>query len=468
MSLPGASPPPEAGLPDPAVLELLRGSALAPMLDHPVDHILRSLGLPGLPDLQGIPPLPGLPPLPVIDLGALMRPLTDLVSAFGAGRFAPPPEAAPAPAPVPEGTVPQGNPEAHPAPAGQPAAAPLPPGMDPVQMLSNLSGVLQSAMPLASSALSLLMSQSQGQGAEEVARKAAAASADSAALEVQNAGEQQSLLGAAASVAVGSAQLAGVVAKQSAVMAMAPLFIVSGVGQVFLVQQTIESITEALGITAKTKGELGVHSVDMAKTGVKIPVTGAPDGVKSSQDVSQMLSMLTSLMSMGPQAIGQPAKSNSSTSAAVSVAEPDAVANGGAGGAVAVSGAGGRVVGGGAVGTAGGGVAAGRPAQPLTPWQGTRAAGGGSAAAAPAGSEMSSGASQKSTTGPGGSSPYMPLGGAGAARGGAASGDEAVRADLVTGEHGDEVVGRIDRVSLPVVGATDVTAAPGPDKEFTL
>ncbi|WP_280386493.1 hypothetical protein, partial [Nocardia wallacei] len=328
------TPPPGAEPPDPTVLELLRGSALAPMLDKPVGDILQDMGLPPLPDLQGVPPLPGLPPLPVIDLTALMRPLTDLASAFGTGQFAPTPAVAPAPAPAPEGGAAQGNPGA---PGGQQVAAPPPPPpMDPTQMLSGVSTALQTAMSLGTSALQLAMTLWQGQAAQEAQKKASAASVDSAALGAQSAGEKQELIGAASSVAVGSAQMAGVVAKQATTMALAPLFIISGVGQAFLVQQTIQSITEALAITAKTKGELGVRSVGMTKVGSKIPITGAPKGVKSSQDVSKMLSMLGPLMSMGTQAsqaVGQLAKANASLSAPTPVAKPEDAAAGGGGGA---------------------------------------------------------------------------------------------------------------------------------------
>ncbi|WP_460695957.1 hypothetical protein [Nocardia thraciensis] len=465
------TPPPGAEPPDPTVLELLRGSALAPMLDKPVDHILQDMGLPGLPDLQGLPPLPGMPPLPVIDLSALMRPLTDLASAFGTGQFAPTPAVAPAPAPAPEGGAAQGDPGV---PAAQPVAAPPP--MDPTQMLSNVGSVLQTVMSLGTSALQIAMTLWQGQAAQEASKKAAAADVDSAALGAQSAGQKDVLIGAAGSVATGQIQIGGVVAKQAMTMAMAPLFIVSGVGQAFLVQQTIQSITEALAITAKTKGELAVHGGRMTKAGTKIPITGAPKGVKSSQDVTKMLQLLGPLMSMGTQgaqAIGQLAKANTSMSAPTLVAEPEdaaAGAGGGIGGGGAAGGKGGGVGGGGgAVGV--GGAAAGTAAQPLSPWQGTRAAGGISgAAAASAGAAMPGGG--MSSTGSGGSSPYMPMGGAagaaGAARADDAGSDAVVKANMVTSQHGDEVVGRIEGVTLPVVGATDTSPEPPPDKELTL
>jgi hypothetical protein len=67
----------------------------------------------------------------------------------------------------------------------------------------------------------------------------------------------------------------------------------------------------------------------------------------------------------------------------------------------------------------------------------------------------------------------MPMGGAGAgmpmARAVEGGGNEAVHSQLVTGNHGDEVVGQIAGVATPVVGAAEpvVTEAP-PDKELSL
>lgn len=59
-------------------------------------------------------------------------------------------------------------------------------------------------------------------------------------------------------------------------------------------------------------------------------------------------------------------------------------------------------------------------------------------------------------------------GGAGLARDGESSTDDAVRGQMVTGQHGDEVVGRIEGVSLPVVGAAEAASEAPPDKELTL
>ena len=75
---------------DPSIVDLLRGSALAPLIDRPVNDILKDMGLGPLPEISGLPPLPELPPLPVVDLAALARPLTDMASGFGTGNLGAP------------------------------------------------------------------------------------------------------------------------------------------------------------------------------------------------------------------------------------------------------------------------------------------------------------------------------------------------------------------------------------------
>src|SRR5690606_18402798 len=244
--LPGAQPPAGADPLDPTVLELLRGSALAPMLDMPVNDILDSMGLPNLPELPAfghLPGLPELPPLPMLDLSALMRPLTDLAAAFGSGQLG-----APAPAP------------AQASAAGDPAAAPAPPpGVDPTQLLSQVSTVMQTVMQVGTSALQTAMSLWQGMGAMEAAEKAGQAQTDAAKLEAQSTGEKLHLAKGATSVAIGRGEMAVVIGAFSAKLALAPLYASSGGGAAYLVASAIEAATEALAITVKTKSELGVE-----------------------------------------------------------------------------------------------------------------------------------------------------------------------------------------------------------------
>ncbi|WP_280497453.1 hypothetical protein, partial [Nocardia asiatica] len=305
MTTPGATPPPGADPLDPTVLELLRGSALAPMLDMPVNDVLHSMGLPHLPQMPAFVQLPELPPLPAIDLGALMRPLTELASAFGTGQLGAPPPAPP--------------------PAGDVAAPPPAPPVDPTQLLQNVSTVMQTVMQVGSSLVQTLMTVWQGMAAMEAAKKAGEAQTDADKLAAQSTQEKSVLVDAAGSVFTGAGLMSAVVAKFSTTMAFAPLLAASPGGQGFLVASAIEAMTEALAITAKTKAEMVGHSATMTQAGQKVPITNAPTGVKSAEQLTQLMSMITPLISTAgqvAQSLGQLAAANPSLLAPKSIANP--------------------------------------------------------------------------------------------------------------------------------------------------
>ncbi|MFI5721153.1 hypothetical protein [Nocardia sp. NPDC051750] len=463
-SPPGAQPPPGADPLDPTILELLRGSALAPMLDMPVNDILHSMGLPNLPELPAFGEMPGLPPLPTLDLSALMRPLTDLASAFGTGQLG-----APAPPPAP--------------PAGDPAAAPAPPpAMDPTQMLSQVSTVMQTVVQLGTSALQAAMSLWQGMGATEAAEKAGQAQTDAAKLETQSTGEKMHLAKGATSVAIGRGETAVVVGAFSAKLALAPLYASSGAGAVYLVASAVEAATEALAITIKTKAELGAEGAGLVQTGEKVKVTNAPTGVDPSQQMSQlmqMIGMVTPLIgtaSQAAQSLGKLASANPALSAPKPLGgpgdgephRPESDKPGLPGGLGAGGGLGGAL---GAVGAT--------PA-PLGSFPGSKLAAPGPLGAAlgvlggnspGAGPGMSSAANNGTSSSPG-SPGYMPMGGAGMGAAGMARDGESITdgsaRGMVSSEHGDEVVGSIEGVAVPVVGAAESISEPPPDKELTL
>ncbi|MFF7941977.1 hypothetical protein ACFZC5_19875 [Nocardia gamkensis] len=460
MTSRGALPPPGADPLDPTVLELLRGSALAPMLDMPVNDVLHSMGLPHLPEMPAFVQLPELPPLPTIDLGALMRPLTDLASAFGTGQLGSPP-----PAPVQAGA----------------AAAPAPPA-DPTQLLQNVSTVMQTVMQVGSSLVQTLMTVWQGMAAMEAAKKAGAAQADADQLAAQSTQEKSVLTGAAGSVFTGAGLMSAVLAKFSTTMAFAPLLAASPGGQSFLVASAIEAMTEALAITAETKAELLGHSASMTQAGQKVPITNAPTGVKSAEQLTELMSMIMPLISTAgqvAQSLGQLAAANPSLLAPKPISAPGGHEVGGEPEEGEEAGQGKGAAGAGGAGGIGGGVpgAIAAAAAPLNPWPGTRVAGGslggigGVPAAGTGAASTASAATSTTAAGTGTGTGYMPMGGAmggaGLARDGESTTD-ALRGQMVTGRHGDEVVGRIDGVSLPVVGAADTTSEPPPDKELTL
>ncbi|MGS2808682.1 hypothetical protein [Nocardia sp. MW-W600-9] len=430
---------------DPTVLELLRGSSLAPMLDQPVSTVLGSLGLPQLPQLPQFVQLPELPPLPTIDLTALMQPLTELASAFGTGQLG--------------STSSDGT------------------STNPADVLSNISSGLQTAMSLGSQALTTVMSLWQSMAATQATEKAAAAQSDGAELAQQSTSEKAVLVNAAGSVALGGAKLSAVMARYSATLALAPLYAATPVGQAALVAATVEAITEGLAITAETKVQLVGHSAEMTQAGQKVDVTNAPTGVNSSSSdtLTQLMSMITPLIStvstVTESLTSLAAQTSSLSSTNTQTAAPiagelstgeDALTAASGGGLAAAGGIGAVAAG------LGGGAST---STPLSPWQGRGAV---SSAGAVGGAGSAGQSSSESTVATTGSAPgYMPMGagGAGLARP-VDGGGEAVHSNLVTGQHGDEVVGQLEGVSAPVVGAAAQPMAAAsevpPDKELSL
>lgn len=423
---------------EPSIVDLLRGSALAPLVDRPVNDILKDMGLGPLPDLSGLPPLPQMPPLPVLDLAALARPLTDMASGFGTGTLG--------------------------ASAGG--------GPDPTKVLSDTAQAAQTAIQLGTQALQTVMSLWQGLAAMQAANKAGQAAENGAELATQSAQEKGTLVGGATSVATGGALLAAVIAKYMATVTAASPWLATGGGQAFIAAATVEAITEGVAVVTKTRIEMTAHSANMTAAGKKVKVTNAPKGVDSMQQVMQMLTPLMTMAQTGAQTLTQVA-TQSATQAQKLQADTtakqeqereakereEAERTGGGGGA----GGGGGV----------GGIGAAPIATPLSPWTGPRAAGlsgvAGFGASGSGSTAVEPAAAVRGATGAPGSPGMMPYGGAGAAgaRGaGDAGGD--MPSFLVNAEHGEEVVGPIEGVSLPVVGAAEQISEPPPDKELTL
>ncbi|WP_433680940.1 hypothetical protein [Nocardia sp. CA-119907] len=425
---------------EPSIVDLLRGSALAPLVDRPVNDILKDMGLGPLPDLSGLPPLPQMPPLPVLDLAALARPLTDMASGFGTGALG--------------------------ASAGG--------GPDPTKVLSDTAQAAQTAIQLGTQALQTVMSLWQGLAAMQAANKAGQAADNGAELATQSAQEKATLVGGATSVATGGALLAAVIAKYLATVTAASPWLATGGGQAFIAAATVEAITEGVAVVTKTRIEMTAHSANMTAAGKKVKVTNAPKGVDSMQQVMQMLTPLMTMAQTGAQTLTQVA-TQSATQAqklqADTIAKQEQEREAKEREEVERTGGGGAGGGGGGVGV--GGIGAAPITTPLSPWSGPRAAGlsgvagfgasgSGSAAVEPA-------AAVRGATGAPGSPGMMPYGAAGAAgaRGaGDAGGD--MPSFLVNAEHGEEVVGPIEGVSLPVVGAAEQISEPPPDKELTL
>ncbi|WP_280355361.1 hypothetical protein [Nocardia otitidiscaviarum] len=395
---------------DPTVLDALRGTALGPLLDRPVNSILQDMGLPQLPDLPPAPPLPELPPLPLIDLAALTRPLTDLASSFGTGQL------------------------------GDTG------GQDPIQALSGVASALQQAMTLATSIMQLASSLWQGAGATGAAEKGTAAASDAAELQAQGAQQKTVLAGAAGTVATGAASMAAIITKYITALAASAPFLVTPPGQIFVLTLTTETAAEATAVVAKTRAELTGHSASMTAAGEKVKVTNAPQGVDPMQHVSQLLGLVQPLMGMattGAQTvkqlhdISQPTtqpedEPRTTDTESAGLATPEAM--------------------GGPVGAVAGLGAAGAGTQ-LSQWSGARAAAGTTPSAPAAVTESTTPATRTVGTGGTGMVPMGAGAGLAARAGDADSGDHEVRTQLVTSEHGDAVVGELGNTATPVVGA---------------
>lgn len=469
---------------DPSISDLLRGSSLAPMMDEPVSHILRGMGLPQLPVIPPLPPLPGLPPLPTIDLASLVRPLTDMAAAFGTGQFGGSP-VHPAVAAQPNGTT------------ASPAAAS--PNVDPTQVLSAITTGLETCMQLGMSAMQVVMQLWQGQGATEAASTGTQAGATGSALATQSTGQKGILGEGAFSVFTGAGLMTGVLDKYLAEAAAAAPACAAPGGAGFLVAATVDAISEALAVLAKTEAELLVHSANMVEAGQKVPVSSVPTGVDPASQVAtaadaastsgsgelqqlmQLISPAVQMLSTGVQSamqLGQSAVQIGETAAKALVPGASTAATGTpiaaatSGGIPPGSSALGAYKGAGSSVSGGGGGVAGisrTPATQLTPYVGTQLAGnsakpdGAGTSEADTAEEVST-STPMSTTSPG----VMPMSSAGSALAAAKSADGDTHSNLVTSSNGDAVVGDIAGATLPVVGGTARAVDAPPDKELTL
>ncbi|MFJ9362867.1 hypothetical protein ACIRRA_00395 [Nocardia sp. NPDC101769] len=385
-----------------SVADVLRNTDFAPLLDSPVADVLQTLGLPALPQLPAVPPLPAMPPLPTLDLTALTKPLTDLASAFGTGQL------------------------------GQ--------GLDASKVLSGVSSALQQVMSIAQSVMSLANSNSwQGSGATGAAEKGTAAQTNALELEGQNLHQKTVMAGAATSVATGAAMMSAIITKFVTGVTVAAPFIGTPPGQAFLLSLATETAAEATATVAKTRTEMTVHSANMTAAGQKVKVTDAPKGVDSMSQVTQLLSLispLSSAASTGVQQLQQ-LQSISQTSDVQPTPDAEPIA------ARTDSGA----LGGGGLAPMGMGSLSTTPT-PLSQLTNTRTM---SATTTPPPTPVPPPLPGTGGAGMGGGM-VPPMGGMGASAQ-AGDADEEVRTNLVTAEHGDEVVGELGYTGVPVVGA---------------
>lgn len=468
-----AQPAPAPAPLPPAVQEILHGTPIGPLLNQPVDKVLASLGIPALPQFPPLPPLPGLPPLPQLDPATLLKPITDMFGHLGTGNL------------------------------GSMGA------LDPTQVLPDVANGLTQVISLGSTALSLLTSL-EGSGTQAAATKSSEAQGNSAAVADQATG-MSTLVGAAATVVqIGNAELAAIAVKLAAELAVS-----AGApgGAPFAAAAAAEASAEAAAVIAQVKAELGVLAVQMTAVGQPVPITSMPNPAQSASSSAKTTAKTATSTTTkaaaktanATKAAATTAKSaaattNSATNAATTAGtgaaqgadalqgavqpvsqlaqaagiSPDTAAlsampmafpaetlsssggfGDGLGSAVAMSEVGGPVV--------------GEPLQatvleaPVEQSLGDVTAHTGSVSMASAESAPMVAADAAARAGAGAGAPMMPMGGGGMlGRAGLVDGEE-IHGSGVHGQHGDEVVGDLDGLVMPVVGATAQPSGPGDD-----
>ncbi|NDK91953.1 hypothetical protein GYA93_20625, partial [Gordonia desulfuricans] len=222
-----------------SVNEMIAATPLGPILDRPVGDVLAGLGLPGLPEIPPLPPLPGLPPLPTVDLGLLVKPITDLLGGFGTGDL---------------------------------AMA----DFDPTMVFDGLSTVLETSMTMAQSALELADKLWVGQSSIAAATKTGEASVNSGQLSAQGTGISFDIQTAAGIVAAGLAAVQAILAATIGKMLAAVPLIPSGAGLPLVTGFAAEGLSEATAAVAVTRAQLLAPTTHMTVNGAPVPVTAAP------------------------------------------------------------------------------------------------------------------------------------------------------------------------------------------------
>lgn len=443
----GATAP---GFDDMSIRDMIDATPLGPILDRPVGEVLAGLGLPPIPQIPALPPMPGLPPLPTIDIGMLLKPMTDLLGGFGTGDL---------------------------------SGAPF----DPSMIFSALSTVLDTAMSTATEALGVLDGLWTGAASLGAATKTAEASTNSAALSTQGGVMSIDIQAAAAIVAAGLATVQGIIAATLGKIAILGPGLATPLGQGAAVGFATEGLAEATAAVAVTRAQLLGPTTQMIANGAPVKVTSPPTAATTSAAQSPFAlagSILEALTPLVGSATELPAALMSPVSEMLSVhpgddlavahpagvaggGDPDLSGPGGVSGDAAVAPAG--LAGGGGAGVGGMGIGGlGSAAAPLGAARSAMSAGHGLTEPASLTPSQPTRATVASTTPvPASMAPMMA---AGAARGAAeATGQHEIPDFLVTEEHGQQVVGESPVVAPPVLGGQPTSAdSPPPDIELRL
>ncbi|MFI1915066.1 hypothetical protein [Nocardia sp. NPDC020380] len=444
----------------PTVLDELRKSAVGPYLDTPVPDVLRNLGLPQLPQLPNMtmPDLSGiqLPALPSIDPTALIQPVVSLLQSFGTGSL--------------------GN-----------------SSFNPASILTSLVSALTSAVSQSQAATSTVMNTWTGDAAHHAEDKSKTVEGDSLKVAAQGAQQHGILLSAEAIVAEGYAEISAVIAKFVAAVSAGIAMLATPAGIPWLIATATDAISEGTAIAAKTSVQLAGSTAEITAAGTKILIAGAPIASNIADLANMVGTALQPIASVAPTVatnlvekgasvvsggtdaasqIGQnlvstltggnnnpTTNTNTKTTTPTTTVSPTTKTDDKTTGIPDTT----KTDGG---GTPPGTILGGVPTTPTTP--ATTLASG----RVPTGEISPSGAgTPKTAVEPVGrttTSPNMsPTGGAAGRAGAADEESTSDRSNLVTAAHGDEVVGVIEGVVLPVVGAIEAIEEP-PDKALTL
>ncbi|WP_124710640.1 hypothetical protein [Gordonia insulae] len=417
------------------VQEMIDASPIGPILDTSVADVLAGHGLPGLPALPPptMGPLPGLPPLPPLDLGLLIKPLTDLLGGFGTGDLS----------------------------AGD---------FDPSAIFQSLSKVLETTMSMGSGAVKALDKLWTGTASTAAVGKSAVTTADTANVTTQGTGMSFDIQAAAGIVGAGLAAVQAIIAATIAKISATIPLIMTPFGQGAAVGFATEGLAEATTQVAVTRAQLLGPTAKMTTNGAQVPVTGAPTPGAAAQSpfavasavldgASPAVSSATELPSMIASPVSSmlsATKTDPLTGRTDVTPKPKGPGGPGPGGGGAKGHAGGA---GGSIGAVSAPLAA-RPFMSATPGM-----------TEPAG--YSPQTTPRATVTPTGAVPgsMAPMGGAGTARGAGASNEEHQVPDyLVTEDNGQQVVGDVPDVVPAVLGHEEaqVDTTSSPDIELRL
>ncbi|ADG79958.1 Uncharacterised protein [Tsukamurella paurometabola] len=422
------------------------------MLDRPVNEVLAALGLPPVPVPPENPPqqelpaapkgVPEAPQVPGFDVAGLVKPMTDLLSTFGSGKFS---------------------------------------GLDPSKALEGASKALEQGMSAGMQAVSALSQAWQGPAATAAAGKGTQAAAGTGMVAEQGAELSTAVGEAAAVVGQGEAELQAIIDSFMAVISALGPSLWLPPGQIAAVTAAQEHTDHALAVVSRVKAQLSALSTQVGAAGRKVPVTAPPAAAATAaaEVASAVIPAVVSAATGAVSSVGKLATDTVSgavqTVAGIASSAGEAVtglledqagdendiggtdstdtARGdfpvtGVSGSAGVGGAGGGGGGVGGLGGAGAVNAALAPASPQSPAGRTPAVEGGARTVA---------TSDVVTRGGTGGA-MMPMGAAAGARP-SQGGDHSVPDYLVTGHNGEQVVGELPLVGPQVVGDADGATA---------